>query len=386
MNVRRWLLISLLILCAGLMAWAQYRYLAYPIRYTRRDFMSLWGGGRALLERLDPYEPADWLPLRARYGSTWMPDERAPYPLWTLALMMPFSALDVDWGAAWWLVFSEGLLGASVYLLASEVGQARPSPTVFMLLLVGGFATRGTLVTLYGGQITIVLLFVVTLFLVLMVRERPLLAGLVLALTALKPNPFLLLVPLLGVWLLWRRQWRAVLGAGAGGVLLLVATWAIQPGWPVEWLAVRSKTAATFKTPTVWGLAHALSEEGWPVLGLVTAGAVTAAVGWIVFHHRDWRAPKVTALGVAGSLLVTPYAWAYEHALLLVPLVLLFARTRRDWVRWSLWGGLAVALPWALYWAAMQSDSDVMSALVPASAGVACLLCLPSVPTARVEV
>jgi len=385
MKVRRWLLLPLLILCVGLMAWAQYRHLAYPMCYTGRDFMSLWGGGRALLEGVDPYDPAEWLPLRARYGSTWMPDARAPYPLWTLVLMTPFSALDIDWGAAWWLVFSEGLLGASVYLLVSRVGHVRPTPTRFGLLLVGGFATRGTLATLYGGQITIVLLFVVTLFLVLMERERPLLAGLVLALTALKPNPFLLLVPLLGVWLLWRRQWRALLGAGVGGVLLLAATWTIQPGWPVEWLAVRGKTAATFKTPTVWGLAYALSEEGWPMLGLVAAGTVTTVVGWLVFRRRDWRVPEVTALGVAGSLLLTPYAWAYEHTLLLVPLVLLSVRARRGWVRWSLWGGLAVALPWALYWVAMQSNSDVISALVPASAGVACLFCLLPESVARAE-
>ena len=91
---RRWLLLPLLVLAVAIMAWAQYRYLAYPIRYTRRDFMSLWGGGRAVLEGLDPYDPEVWLPLRARYGSTWMPDERAPFPRWTLVL-------DVDWGTAW---------------------------------------------------------------------------------------------------------------------------------------------------------------------------------------------------------------------------------------------------------------------------------------------
>ncbi len=305
----RWAVIPLLVVAAGMMAWAQYRYLAKPIRYTRRDFMSLWGGGRAVLEGLDPYDPEVWLPLRARYGSTWMPDERAPFPLWTLALMTPFSALDVDWGTAWWLVFSEGLLGASLYLLVSEVGHVRPTPVGFALLLLGGFATRGTLLTLHVGQITIVLLSVVTLFLVLMERDQPVPAGMALALTALKPNPFLLLVPLLGLWLLWRKRWRVLLGAALGGGAMLGATWLIQPGWVLEWFAVRGKTAATYRTPTVWGLAHAIWPEVWPVLGLVAAGAVTAIVGWAVFRHAEWGAPEVAALGMAGSLLVTPYAW-----------------------------------------------------------------------------
>ena len=75
----------------------------------------------------------------------------------------------------------------------------------------------------------------------------------------------------------------------------------------------------------------------------------------------------------AGSLLVMPYAWTYEHALLLVPLVLLFARAHVGWIRWSLWGALAIALPWGLYWAATRTDSDVLSALVPAMVGLAYL-------------
>jgi hypothetical protein len=205
----------------------------------------------------------------------------------------------------------------------------------------------------------------------LLERERPVLAGMALALTALKPNPFLLLVPLLGVWLLWRRQWRVLLGAIGGGAVLLATTWLIQPGWLVDWLAVRGKTIATYRTPTVWGLAHALSPDLWPVLGLLGAGAVAVIVGWAVFHRPAWRTPEVVAVGVAGSLLVTPYAWTYEHALLLVPLVLLFTRARAGWVRWSLWGSLTIALPWVLYWAAMRTDSDVLSALVPAIAGLA---------------
>ena len=71
--------------------------------------------------------------------------------------------------------------------------------------------------------------------------------------------------------------------------------------------------------------------------------------------------------------MVTPYAWAYEHALLLVPLLLLFARLNLDrrGYAWLVWGSLTWGLPWLLYWVAIQLDRDTMSFFVPVAVGVA---------------
>jgi hypothetical protein len=70
------------------------------------------------------------------------------------------------------------------------------------------------------------------------------------------------------------------------------------------------------------------------------------------------------ALGV--SLAITPYVWAYEHALLLIPLVLLFVWIRERRWAWLVWGSGSVVLPWTLYWLATQRGRDSMSWLVPA--------------------
>ncbi|MCP4423232.1 MAG: hypothetical protein GY803_01940, partial [Chloroflexi bacterium] len=147
------LIIPLLVIFLGCLTWANYRFLTGTGQYASHDYMSLWAGGRAVIEGLNPYDPAVWGPLRERYGSEWIPDAQAPFPLWTLILHVPFSLLDVGWGAAVWLTFSFGLLVASLFLLVSLFGRGPLPLGEFALLVLGAFTFRGTLISLRGGQI-----------------------------------------------------------------------------------------------------------------------------------------------------------------------------------------------------------------------------------------
>ncbi|MFW6068748.1 MAG: hypothetical protein ACOC9E_04110, partial [Chloroflexota bacterium] len=64
----------------ALVVWAHFRFVVGPLDYANKDFMSLWSGATAVLQGLNPYDEAVWTPLRAAYGSSWMPDPRAPFP------------------------------------------------------------------------------------------------------------------------------------------------------------------------------------------------------------------------------------------------------------------------------------------------------------------
>jgi NADH:ubiquinone oxidoreductase subunit 6 (subunit J) len=174
-----------------------------------------------------------------------------------------------------------------------------------------------------------------------------------------------LFAPLVVLALAQRREWRALAGTAAGGTSLLSAGWLLEPGWLASWLSVRGKTEVTFQTPTVWGLAYDLAPAWWPALGLAFAVLVVALCGAWVFRQRELGVEQIVPLAVGGSLLVTPYVWAYEHALLLLPLALLFAwMDDRKWA-WLVWISGTVIVPWALYWVAFQRERDTLSSLLP---------------------
>lgn len=367
---RQWLLITAWALAVCLLTVAHHSMFTSRGRYANRDFMSLWCSGRALLEGLNPYEPGDWLSLRARYGSTWMPDERDPFPLWTAVLMLPWALWPLDWAAAAWLVFAELITGACVIALSLAL-RGKSGPVVTAVLCWGAFLTRGVLTGLNNGQITFVLLFALTSFVVLNLRRRPFWAGLALSLIALKPNPFILLAPLVALWLLYRRRWQCIGGLLAGAAAMSLASWLLRPGWLFEWLGARAKAEATFLTPTVWGVAHAIHADWWPLIGLAAAIGVTAALGWATFVERGMGVAEVVSLGIAGSLLVTPYAWAYDHALLILPMTLAWARAAPPRRAWMLWGAL-LAVPWMCYAVAEHVNRDFISALVPLTVGATC--------------
>lgn len=353
--------------CVGFLALAAviYATLTSSGQYANRDFMSLYAGGRAVAQGLDPYDPEVWKPLRARFGSTWFPDDRAPFPLWTLLLLVPFSVLDLGWAAAVWLASSLFALGAGMVLLLRSFGR-RGSVSVFELLVLTAltFTFRATVLGMHNGQITFHVFLFLVLFLVLERSGRPFLAGLALAAVALKPNAFMLFVPTLGLWLLYRRRWALLAGAAVGGLILSTACWIVQPGWLGEWMNVRSKTSATWLTPTLWGIAYDLAGSNWPALGLGLVAAATALLGWLIFSRRDLTLPQVTCLALIGSLLTTPYAWGYEQLFLLIPATLVFLTVENRRQAVLLWVIMTCLVPWGAVWVALRRGFDTLSVLV----------------------
>ena len=387
-----WLLLPLALILFATLTWASYHFLTGPSVYLNRDFMSLWTGARAILMDLDPYDPEVWRPLRAHFGSTWLQDTRAPFPLWTFLFTLPFALLDIGWGAAAWVAFSILVLAGTLLLFPLPTGakmagtreREKGSSVLGLLLLVlGVFTFRATLVTFLNGQITAVMLLVLALFVILMERDRPFAAGFVLAFTALKPNPFILFVPAVGLWLIHRRRWRAVAGGGAGGLFLLAASWLVQPGWLFEWFKVRSKAEWVFITPTVWGLSWEMSPVWWPLIGLGLAVIVTAALGWLMFTNERMEAAHVVSLAIAASLLITPYIWVYEHLLLLIPLFLIFTRLRRRGLAAGIWLLMVFIIPWAMFWIATERGTGTLTFVVPLLTGLIYYLTMVSRPVAQ---
>lgn len=373
-EARKWpIAIVLGILVLVLLAWLHYRFVVTPLDYANKDFMSLWTGARAILRGLNPYDAEVWQPLRAEYGSNWMPDSRAPFPLWTFLLMIPFALLPLSQAAAAWLTFQEFLLALNLFVIVISLGKYRPGIWEVAILGLGAFLSASTVLVLINGQMTFLLLLVLSAYLALNQRPAPFWAGVTLSLLALKPNPFVMFVPLFGLWLIWKRRWPTVGGAAAGGFFMLGVTMLLRPGWLQQWLNVRSKTEVVSITPTVWGLAAELAGSWWLPVGLLLTIVLTSGVALYLFSRPGLDEVTVVALALSASLLVTPYTWAYEHALLFLPWLLVFARLNNRRIAQLLWLVLAWLVPWLFLGLAAVRVLDTFGFMVPALALVAVL-------------
>jgi hypothetical protein len=369
-----WLVPLLVVIAIGL-TWANRTYLSHSNQYTNRDFMSIWTGGKAVLKGLDPHDVDVWQPLRAQYGSSWMPDQKDPYPLWTAIVFAPLAAaFDINMAGAVWLTLSEILLGVSLSALIMYYAGVKLSALEFGAIMLSSYGSRWVTLTLGTGQMAIVLVFILTLFFVLVKQERWFWAGFSLTFIALKPNPFVIFVPMVIVWTISHRRWHLAAGGIAGAAALFGASWLLRPGWLAAWVSVRGKLDVTQQTPTVWGVAYELvGLDWWPALGLLFAVILTAAVGAVLLLNRKLTAPEMVATALPFSLLITPYAWAYEHTLLLIPLALFYCYLRAFRFAPLVYFALSFVLPWGLYVIASRRQLDTYSFLVPLIIGLAYL-------------
>jgi len=238
------------------------------------------------------------------------------YPPTFQILLMPLGALPYVMA---WLTWSFILYGFYVLLVRK---LAMGSNQLVLLLLAPGVA-----VNLFFGQNGIL----TTVLLgggVLLLGFRPILAGVLLGLTAYKPQ-FALLAPFA---LLAGREWRALGAAVVSQVALILLSLAVLGVEP--WLAflyklahpamVFSSSSSDWRAiPSMMILARTLglgpaasSMVHWSV-----AAAAAAAALWT--WHKTKDGPVRMAVLAAATLLVTPYLRAYDMALLILPVAVI---------------------------------------------------------------
>ncbi|MFI4973007.1 MAG: glycosyltransferase family 87 protein [Caulobacterales bacterium] len=243
------------------------------------------------------------------------------YPPSGLLVFAPFGSLPFVVANALWT-------GASLLLLLAAMAPLVKSARMLVLLLL--VVSPASVLVMVTGQTTFL---IATLVLVAMLnlRDRPILAGLLLGFAAAIKPPVLVLLPLA---LIAARQWRALLMAGATAAavgLVSVAVFGVQ-AW-LEWMAAMPRferfimhTPGLLRgviTPT--GLGVSLGLHGDALMAWRAAFVVIGAVMvWVVFRRTEDPARRLAAL-LGGSLFVTPYAMHYDAALLAPAAVMLLA-------------------------------------------------------------
>lgn len=276
-----------------------------------RDFVYFWGAARQVAAG-HAAAVYDVEAFRAYLVSLTGPDAQFNwfgYPPMAMLLALPIAALPFKLGLAVWILAGLALLA---WVLSRSLGwrwaaiAAVAAPPSF-LNVIGGQNGAFSAVLMAGG--------------VLLLKRRPLLAGVLFGLLTYKPH----LGVLIPVALLAAGRWRTILAAAATVAALVLAT-GLAMGWdtwaaflhiaPMDRQIIEVRADMWPRMPSIYVAAR------WLGAGALAAyacqGVVALATAATVF--AVWRSAASQALkGVAllvGVFLVTPYAWDYDMVML----------------------------------------------------------------------
>ena len=298
----------------------------YSGRFAEWDYVNLWLGGRlALLGRLSTiFDVESYRAFMGTFSHTHVDSQEWSYPPSILLIGAPLATMPLFPS---YLVWTFGAIGLLFWALRAGAlpltlcFAALVSPAMFMNVVLG---QNGSLSAAFlcGG--------------LLLLRRRPVLAGILFGLLTFKPH-LGLMIP---VCLIAYRQGSAIAAAVATAMAITALT-AICFGME-SWILFFEKTAPMMRAileapyPQVY---HASSAS---IFTLVRSFDGSLAAAWIcqtlaalgagVFVWRAWRMECADdlariALTIIATFVATPYAYMYDLTAYCVAILMLIAMT-----------------------------------------------------------
>jgi Glycosyltransferase family 87 len=289
-------------------------------RPGHRDVVSFWAAGRQIDRHADPYDSASILKIEQSVGYS---DQDQVLimrnPPSALCLVMPLGLFEMRPAALSWAVLLLAAFLLSVHML--WVMHGRPDNKLHFL----GYSFAPALICILGGQTSLFALLGLVLFLRFH-RERQFAAGLALWLCALKPHLFLPFGAVLLMWIVVSRGYRVLAGTALAIAASSLVAWRLDPA---VWTQYRQMMHSSgIENEFIPCLAVALRFAiRFQAMWLQYVPAVAGCIWAIHFYwtRRDtWDWMEHGALLMLVSILVSPYSWLTDQALL-VPALLLGA-------------------------------------------------------------
>jgi hypothetical protein len=290
------------------------------------DFFELWLGGRMIWGDQSLYDETQWMAEHAHYGNQWDNNSVFPYPPPLALVFAPLGILSLKSASILWVFFSQLMVLISVVLLIALWNKRNTRAISYILpSLAAIFLFRPVMVTLRNGQLSAFFLIILVLTMYFWEKDHWFIGGLLLSMITLRPNLGLLILGFIGIWLLVRRCWSAILGTIISFISLLGISWMLEPQWIENWLMMSDgKLMKTFGYhPNLWGISSHLC--GRNLLCTINVGCFLILALYLVctlflFQSKLWEGPSLAlAIACPLALLITPYLWAYDLTLLIIP-------------------------------------------------------------------
>jgi len=282
-----------------------------------RDYAAYWAAGQQLVHHQNPYDGAAIHRIQKEAGYQWdFPLFMRNTPL-AFFIAYPLGFFGERSALCLWVVVLILSLVASTHMLRAIAGD--PPDRTHLL----AYVFPPVIACLSNGQLGIILLLGITTFLRFH-RTNPLLAGIALIAIAVKPHLFLPFGVALLMWCLFERQLQILVGAALAIVAALAFSLIIDPqSWMQYQVMIRAEGIERQYIPCFSMLFRMLVNRNSFWLQFVPCAIATAYAAIVMFkRHREWRWEVEGCNVLALSVMVAPYAWFVDEAVVL-PAVLL---------------------------------------------------------------
>ena len=325
-SIRKIIETVLTIIVIGAIIFLRVRISAASFDVQSSNFAFFWLAGRMMLQGEDPYNEAQYLAGHETYGIKWRPNKIFPYPLPLAIFCIPLGFLSLSTAYITWQATSLIIIAATIIVFLNHWREAAPK-RLLIPLFASMFFFGPLYLTLHTGSIGAFTVLAISIAILLLEKDRSLLAGIVLSLTILKPPQGLTVLLLAGVWFLALRKWKAIIGVAIGGLTLFTIGMIQDPLWVIKFgtasAAVMDRSLGI--DSNVWAFAYLVCRGTAPcstILGALSALTMLGLGGFFLWKNQA----KVTAWEAFNvilpiSFVSTIYLWSYDQVSYIIPIV-----------------------------------------------------------------
>ena len=287
--------------------------------------------------------------------------------------LAPLGLVSLKTAFIGWVVISQALIVISI-LVTLRFWSEPKSIHLLLPLLAAALLFRPTLGTLMDGQLGAILLTIIVLSMRWMRDGKAWLAGMMLGVLWVKPTIGAPLIFLVCLWSLRQQKYAAICGVFISTSALAIAGFVDDPAWIGKFLAIgNQKLSDVFgSTPTLWGFANLVCSSQATCTMLVAGISLvflTALVGYLLIFNPFFKSfTAALCLIIPLTVMTTPYIWAYDQILLLLPVTVLTMALFERGVRYLLVAITPILfsiLSLLLLVMAMNVGNDALSFLLP---------------------
>ncbi len=362
-STRRIVLAVMFIAFLVLLTWALYTFLTskYP---GANDFYLRWRGAYAFwVEHRSPYDKAVSaqveLDLYGHPASTDPADDQYPgdflYPFFTAILLAPIASVPYAVAEAIWLALTAAAVVVA-FLLSADLFDWRLPPWLLMLGIVWVITFYPAARGIFLGQPGTIVACLEIVILWALAKEHDIGAGTALAVSLIKPQLGLLLIPFLMLWALRFRRWRFIASFAIVAGLLVGASFLLYPPWLGEMLKqVNEYNGYTKIGSPIW----VITNYSLPFLGHPAELAITAVLllimlwAWmrVIWQRESALFMWTAALTLTVTHLISVRTATPHFVVFILPIVFYFRLLYRvpRYGRWLV-AGTMLMMNVALWW------------------------------------